>query len=202
VKAPISGPNAKYYRRLTRMSAAYSFLADFAMLFLGGGLKRKEMLSGRFADGLIHMYMASAVLKRFEDTGSPEEDQPLMEWSVRYCLFQTQVALDQILKDDVTGAIEYALDCVMAAAPAERKIKDSRKKQPYGVSYDDWLQTLVDEGVITDDEVALVAVAAEATHAVVMVDDFANEQLQAGTTKDHLGSYIQNPLAEAAAQKS
>jgi len=99
VKAPIVGPNAKYYRRLTRMSAAYSFLADFAMLFLGGGLKRKEMLSGRFADGLIHMYMASSVLKRFEDTGRPAEDQALMEWSVRHCLFQTQIALDQILRN-------------------------------------------------------------------------------------------------------
>ncbi|MEE9333459.1 MAG: acyl-CoA dehydrogenase [Granulosicoccaceae bacterium] len=99
VKAPISGANAKYYRRLTRMSSAYAFLADFAMLFLGGGLKRKEMLSGRFADGLTHMYMASAVLKRFEDTGRPAADQALMEWSVRYCLFQTQVALDQILRN-------------------------------------------------------------------------------------------------------
>ena len=99
VGAPIIGQNAKYYRRLTRMSSAYSFLADFAMLFLGGGLKRKEMLSGRFADGLVHLYMASAVLKRFEDTGRPAEDQPLMEWSVRYCLFQTQIALDQILRN-------------------------------------------------------------------------------------------------------
>lgn len=97
--APDAGPNAKYYRRLARMSAAYSFLADFAMLFLGGGLKRKEMLSGRFADGLMHMYMASAVLKRFEDTGRPAEDQPLLEWSVRHALFETQVALDQILRN-------------------------------------------------------------------------------------------------------
>lgn len=97
--SPIEGPNAKYYRRLGRMSAAYSFLADFAMLFLGGGLKRKEMLSGRFADGLMHMYMASAVLKRFEDTGRPDADQPLLEWSVRHALFETQVALDQILRN-------------------------------------------------------------------------------------------------------
>ncbi len=256
VSAPISGPNAKYYRRLTRMSAAYSFLADFAMLFLGGGLKRKEMLSGRFADGLIHMYMASAVLKRFEDTGAPAEDQALMEWSVRHCLFQTQIALDQILRNfpskpiglilrgivfplgrryrtpndkltqacarvlmspsesrdrltdglyitrdpaDPTGAIEYALDCVMAAASAERKIKDSRKKPSYGIAYEDWLQELVSEGIIDSDEAELVAIAAKATHTVVMVDDFPNEQVQAGSLDDHLGSYIQNPLAEAAA---
>jgi len=107
--SPISGPNAKYYKRLSRMSAAYSFLADFAMLFLGGGLKRREMLSGRFADGLTHMYMASAVLKRFEDTGRPEADQPLLEWSVRNSLFQTQVALDQILRNFPSTAVGLLL---------------------------------------------------------------------------------------------
>ena len=37
--SPVSGKPAKYYRRLTRMSAGYSFLADFALLFLGGALK-------------------------------------------------------------------------------------------------------------------------------------------------------------------
>nr|MBX2824087.1 acyl-CoA dehydrogenase [Gammaproteobacteria bacterium] len=99
VKAPVTGHQAKYYRRLSRMSAAYAFLADFAMLFLGGGLKRKEMLSGRFADGLTYMYMASSVLKRYEDTGCPDEDRALMEWSVRHCLFNVQVALDQILRN-------------------------------------------------------------------------------------------------------
>lgn len=97
--SPVSGKPAKYYRRLTRMSAGYSFLADFALLFLGGALKRKEMLSGRFADGLIYMYMASAALKRYEDNGRPEADWPLVEWSVRYCIYHTQVALDQILRN-------------------------------------------------------------------------------------------------------
>ncbi|MGQ7844801.1 acyl-CoA dehydrogenase [Granulosicoccus sp. 3-233] len=107
--APEAGENTKYYRRLARMSAAYSFLADFAMLFLGGGLKRKEMLSGRFADGLMQMYMASAVLKRFEDSGRPAEDQPLLEWSVRTALFETQVALDQILRNFPSTAVGLLL---------------------------------------------------------------------------------------------
>jgi len=97
--SPVIDDSAKYYRRLSRMSAAYAFLADFAMLFLGGALKRKEMLSGRFADGLVYMYMASAVLKRFEDTGRPEADRPVMEWAVRYCLFNVQVAIDQVLRN-------------------------------------------------------------------------------------------------------
>jgi len=97
--SPVSGPTAKYFRRLARMSAGYSFLADFTLLFLGGELKRKEKLSGRFADGLIHMYMASAVLKRYEDDGRPQADLPLVEWGAKHCIYQTQVALDQILRN-------------------------------------------------------------------------------------------------------
>ncbi len=230
--SPTVGPNAKYYRRLARMSAAYSFLADFAMLFLGGGLKRKEMLSGRFADGLMHMYMASAVLKRFEDTGRPEADQPLLEWSVRHALFETQVALDQILRnfpntpiglvlrgivfplgrrfrtpndkltqacarivlsdseardrltagayvsddpEDVTGSIEYALRCVLAAEEAERKLKNSREQRPYNIDYETWLQQLVKASVLEEAEATLLVTADKATQRVVDVDDFPND---------------------------
>ncbi len=236
--SPIIGPNAKYYRRLARMSAAYSFLADFAMLFLGGGLKRREMLSGRFADGLMHMYMASAVLKRFEDTGRPEADQPLLEWSVRHALFETQVALDQILRnfpntpiglilrgivfplgrryrtpndkltqacarillsesevrdrltagvylsddpEDVTGSLEYALRCVLAAESAERKLKETRRQQPYGMDYTTWLQQLTAEEVLTREDGELLLAAASATHRVVMVDDFPNDMSQSAS---------------------
>lgn len=234
--APNAGANTKYYRRLSRMSAAYSFLADFAMLFLGGGLKRKEMLSGRFADGLMHMYMASAVLKRFEDTGRPPEDQPLLEWSVRHALFETQVALDQILRNfpntavglilrgivfplgrryrtpndrltqacarlllteseardrltqgvfisddplDVTGSIEHALKAVLAAEEAERKLKETRLVRPYPVNFEDWLQQLAAEGVLSADEAELLRKSAEATARVVAVDDFPNDVRQA-----------------------
>ncbi len=98
-RSPVKGPTARYFRRLARMSAAYSFLADFTLLFLGGALKRKEKLSGRFADGLIYMYMGSAVLKRYEDDGRPPADLPLVEWGAKYCIYETQVALDQILRN-------------------------------------------------------------------------------------------------------
>ena len=99
VPAPVSGIVSKYYRRLARMSAAYAFLADLTLLFLGGELKRREKLSGRFADALIYMFICSAVLKRFEDTGRPAEDMPLVDWSARFCLFQVQGALDEIMRN-------------------------------------------------------------------------------------------------------
>jgi acyl-CoA dehydrogenase len=53
------------------MSAAFAFASDISLIILGGSLKRKERLSSRLADVLGYMYLASAVIKRYEDQGSP-----------------------------------------------------------------------------------------------------------------------------------
>jgi acyl-CoA dehydrogenase len=39
------------------------------------------------------------VLKKFESDGQPRNDLPLVEWSAKYCLYQVQVALDEILRN-------------------------------------------------------------------------------------------------------
>ena len=172
--SPVDGPNAKYYRRLSRMSAAYSFLADFAMLFLGGDLKRKEMLSGRFADGLTHMYMASAVLKRFEDTGRPAADQPLLEWSVRQALFQTQVALDQILRNFPSTAVGLLLRGIVF--PLGRRFRtpnDRLTKACAEILLDDTeARDRLTEGVYRNDDPEDVTGSIEhALRAVLAADD-------------------------------
>ncbi|MGH7001397.1 MAG: acyl-CoA dehydrogenase, partial [Stellaceae bacterium] len=56
------GPG-KHYRQLSRYAATLAFLADMALLILGGALKRKEMLSARLGDMLSELYLLSAVLK-------------------------------------------------------------------------------------------------------------------------------------------
>ncbi|MDH3691206.1 MAG: acyl-CoA dehydrogenase [Gammaproteobacteria bacterium] len=94
-----AGATDPYYRHVTRFSASFAFVADVTLLMLGGALKRKEKLSGRFADALSYLYMSTAVLKRFEDTGRPLEDLPLVEWGCQHCLFQTQHALDHVLRN-------------------------------------------------------------------------------------------------------
>jgi len=97
--APYPGRVGNYYRRLGQMSAAFAVTADIVLMILGGGFKRKEMLSGRFADALGYMFYASAALKKFEADGQPRSDLPLLEWSAKYCLYQVQVALDEILRN-------------------------------------------------------------------------------------------------------
>ena len=56
----------RYYQQLTRLSAAFAFLADVSMLVLGGSLKRRERLSARLGDVLSMLYLASCALKRYE----------------------------------------------------------------------------------------------------------------------------------------
>jgi acyl-CoA dehydrogenase len=84
---------ARHYRYLSRFCAAFTLLADVSMLLLGGKLKRKESLSARLGDCLSYLYYGSAVLKRFEDTGRPEDDLPLLRWSMWYCMRGIQQAI-------------------------------------------------------------------------------------------------------------
>lgn len=108
-KAPVSGPTAHYYRKLTRMSSAFAFVSDIAMLVLGGALKRKEMLSGRLADVLSHMYLTSAVLKRYEDDGKPFMDLPMVQWSCEHSLRAMQQALDRFINNFPNRTIAWIL---------------------------------------------------------------------------------------------
>src|SRR5215469_11074188 len=99
VSAPGSGQTRRYFQQLTRMSAAFTFAADVGLLTLGGEMKRKEKLSARYGDILSHLYMASAMLKQFEDQGRPEADLPLLEWACQDSLYAMQQQLEGILRN-------------------------------------------------------------------------------------------------------
>jgi acyl-CoA dehydrogenase len=95
--SPVRGPTARYFRQLSRMSAAFCLIADLVLIVLGGKFKFREKLSGRLADALIHLYLCSAVLKRYEDDGRPEEDLPLVQWAMDDSLHTIQQSLKGVL---------------------------------------------------------------------------------------------------------
>jgi acyl-CoA dehydrogenase len=99
--SPVSGPTAKYYRRLAWASATFALWADIALATLGGTLKRKEKLTGRFADIFSWMYLGSAVLRRFEAEGRRKEDLPLVKWSMEHALAEMQRGFDGLF-DNMT----------------------------------------------------------------------------------------------------
>jgi acyl-CoA dehydrogenase len=94
--SPVGGPTARYYRKLGWASATFAILADIAMGALGGSLKLKEKLTGRFADVLSWMYIGTAVLRRYEAEGRPKEDLPFVHFTMTHALYEIQKAFDGI----------------------------------------------------------------------------------------------------------
>ncbi|KAF0164339.1 MAG: acyl-CoA dehydrogenase [Rhodocyclaceae bacterium] len=97
VPAGVAPETRRYYRQLTRFSAAFAVLADVSMLVMGGDLKRKEKISARLGDVLSLLYLCSATLKRYEDEGRQADDAPLMHWAMQDALFRMQNAFDGVI---------------------------------------------------------------------------------------------------------
>jgi acyl-CoA dehydrogenase len=95
--APSAGEATGYFKQLGRYAAAFALSVDMALLTLGGALKRKEMISGRFADILCELYLLSAALKRWHDEGRRDADLPLVAYCCESGLATIATRLDEIL---------------------------------------------------------------------------------------------------------
>ena len=92
--SPVGGEAAVYWRKLAWSSATFAVMADLAMATLGGDLKRREKLTGRFADVFSWMYLAAATLRRWEAEGRRREDRDFFHWSMAFAFAQMQEAFD------------------------------------------------------------------------------------------------------------
>ena len=97
--APVKGPTARYYQHINRFSASFAFAVDVAMLTLGGYLKKKENLSARLGDVLSCMYLASMVLKHYDNRGRRASELPVVEWACRHLLYSAQEELHAFLRN-------------------------------------------------------------------------------------------------------
>jgi len=111
--APDTGSTRRYYQHVNKFSAQFAFATDMAMLTLGGYLKQKEHLSARLGDVLSSLYMASMVLKHYENQGRPEADLPLVEWSCRTLLYKAQEQLHDFLRNFPNRFIAGAMRLVI-----------------------------------------------------------------------------------------
>ncbi len=92
--SPVGGSVKKYYRRLAWASASFAIMADIAMGSLGGALKMREKITGRFADILSWMYISTAVLRRWQADGCRKEDLPFVHYTLNHGLNEMQKAFD------------------------------------------------------------------------------------------------------------
>jgi acyl-CoA dehydrogenase len=110
---PRDRKTAKYYRKLSRYSAALAFVSDFSMLILGGKLKQKEHVSARLGDVLSHLYISSAVLKRFEAQGRPAADQAIVAWAFHNSIYNIQIALQKVVDNFPNRALRLLLSFIV-----------------------------------------------------------------------------------------
>lgn len=89
-------PLAHYRRRLSWASARFALWSELAMVSLGGDLKRREKLTGRLADALSWMCLATATLRRFEADGRPGEDLAFARGALEQCFRTIESALDGV----------------------------------------------------------------------------------------------------------
>ncbi|HSR65745.1 MAG TPA: acyl-CoA dehydrogenase [Xanthomonadaceae bacterium] len=125
-KAPGDDYTRRFYRKLDRYSAALAVMADTSMLLLGGKLKFKESLSGRLGDVLSQLYICSAMLKRYEDQGRPQGDQPLLAWAFHDSINKIETALSGALRNFPIRPVGWLLWALVfpfgrrAQAPGDR----------------------------------------------------------------------------------
>lgn len=238
IHAPHGAETTRYYQRLMRYSAAFALMADAAMLVLGGGLKRHEKISARLGDVLSQLYLCSATLKRFEDDGRPQEDLPLLHWSMQDALYRIEAAFDGVLQNfpsrpaawllralvfplgrsanppsdelghrvarllmqpgaardrltagmylpadenEALGALEAALASTLQCEPLQAKVEAARKQGKLKALEElPRIAEARDSGIVTAEEALLLERDYALRRKVIMVDDFAPEQLPAG----------------------
>ena len=96
---PMEGKTRRDYQKLSWASSRFAILADMAMGMYGGDLKRKEALTGRFADIFSQMYFAAAIIRRYEAEGRRREDWDLYRASLDTAFGEIQSSFEGLYKN-------------------------------------------------------------------------------------------------------
>jgi acyl-CoA dehydrogenase len=111
--APDAGNASRFYKPLGRYTSAFALAVDMALLTMGGGLKRQEMVSARFGDILSELYLMSAVLKRWQDEGRQKADLPLVEWCAETSFATIEARFDEIFANFPNRPVAWMLRCLL-----------------------------------------------------------------------------------------
>ncbi|HKY89807.1 MAG TPA: acyl-CoA dehydrogenase, partial [Nevskiaceae bacterium] len=100
VPVPDVAPETRtYYRRLGWAAARFGVMTDLAMFAIGGRLKARGKLTGRYADALAWMMMGFSALRRFEAEGRRAEDAPMVHYAATFALAKVQEAFVGIYRN-------------------------------------------------------------------------------------------------------
>ncbi|MEQ5835624.1 acyl-CoA dehydrogenase [Marinobacter sp. NFXS9] len=106
---PFDAVTRRYAQAVSRFSAAFGLCADAAMTTLGSQLKMRELISARLGDMLANLYLASMVLKNWNETQPVEGEKELVQYSLGLLLHRTETALDELLQNLPNRPVAWAL---------------------------------------------------------------------------------------------
>lgn len=104
---------AHWYRQLGRASRNFAFVADLAVVALGGGLKTKQKLTGRLADALSELFFVGCVLKRFEDDGKLSSDKDIVAFAAANGLYRFQEAMRGFIDNFPVAPLRWLMRAVV-----------------------------------------------------------------------------------------
>ncbi|MTI14577.1 acyl-CoA dehydrogenase [Sansalvadorimonas verongulae] len=104
-----NSPARHYYQQINRYASSFALTVDICMFSLGGKLKFRELISARLADMLSKAYLASCVLKHWDDQGKHNADFPLVEYACQKLFFEFEEALDGVLNNLPTRPLAWLL---------------------------------------------------------------------------------------------
>ncbi|MCY4321804.1 MAG: acyl-CoA dehydrogenase [Bdellovibrionaceae bacterium] len=93
---PVFLKRGRYLQKLKWSISLFAFLSNLNLMLLGGKLKTKGQITGRFADWLSFQYMICAVIwsERHE-----KNNKLAYDWSLEYCFSQIQKTVLDILNN-------------------------------------------------------------------------------------------------------
>ncbi|MCL6271415.1 acyl-CoA dehydrogenase [Sansalvadorimonas sp. 2012CJ34-2] len=112
VSVPVSGATRKYYQKIDRYSASFAFAVDMCMFSLGGQLKFRELISARLADMVSKLYLASCVLKHWDDQGQQRDDLPVVDYSCRKLFAEFEDAMQELIRNLPNRPVAWMLRAV------------------------------------------------------------------------------------------
>jgi acyl-CoA dehydrogenase len=116
----------RFCQQLSRFSAAFGLISDTAMGTLGGSLKRREKISGRLADALAWMYLASAIIKRYHDEPKTTSNLNLARWGLFHALNEIEEALLGVIDNLPTRPAAWLLRALVYPAGAHLRVPNDK----------------------------------------------------------------------------
>ena len=155
-RVPGKGNVKRYYRQLSRFSAAFAVLTDLSLLTLGGSLKGRQRFTGRMTDCLVGLYYASASIKQWHEEGYPEHMRDLVEWSLQRSLCDIQTALYEAVTNFPVKPLRWPLRVMVFPAGVRERRPDDELGQRVALSIvqPGPVRDRITRGVYVDDDPA------------------------------------------------